>query len=231
VTSPAATTSSGLGVEKVVSRETSRSKAGGGSKAVTERQDESGRSESGTLAEWLSSAPVSAWAAVQPPLADVDLRPYLFVAKDRKDYFGPASALGHLAAVVDQLLGPKLSVEALLSDLRRLAGTEAAQLFEAVRGRIMGADDFDTEPAGVAGLTALVRAHPDLQSNLLDFLEALPSDRTGVWAVSGWERVITEASLVTRLKKLLERWATGTGTSQFLKVAADGVLRTRKGGR
>ena len=183
------------------------------------------------LSEWLSSTPVLAWARVQPTLAGVDLRPYLFVAKDRKDYFGAASALGHLAAVVEQLLGPKLSVQALASDLKRLASPEAGQVFEALRGRIMGGDSFETEPAGVPGLTVLVRAHPALQSNLLDLLEALPRDRVGPWAVSGWEGVITDSALVSRFDRLLEAWSTGASTNAFLKAAAGGVMRTRKGGR
>ena len=81
------------------------------------------------------------WAQVQPPLAAVDLRPYLFVAKDRKDYIGAASVLGHLATVVEQLLGPKILVQAMEADLKRLAPPEAAQVFEAVRGRIISSDD------------------------------------------------------------------------------------------
>ena len=67
-------------------------------------------SESAVVAEWLASPQIRAWAQIKPPLAGTDLRPYLFVTKDRKDYFGAASALGHLAGVVDKLFGPKLAV-------------------------------------------------------------------------------------------------------------------------
>jgi predicted KAP-like P-loop ATPase len=53
-------------------------------------------SESILLGEWRSSKATVAWAQVRPPLADTDLRPYIFVARDRKDYFGAASAWGIL---------------------------------------------------------------------------------------------------------------------------------------
>ena len=43
---------------------------------------------SALLGEWLSSPAIKSWAGVQTPLGDEDLRPYLFVAKDRRDYFG-----------------------------------------------------------------------------------------------------------------------------------------------
>lgn len=185
---------------------------------------------SAQLNGWLSSPAIRSWATVQPPLAAVDLRPYLFVAKDRKDYFGAASVLGHLATVVEQLFGPKISVQAMVFDLQRLAAPEAAQVFEAVRGRIIGGGDFSTEPAGVAGLSVLVKAQPSLQSDLLGFLESLPRAQLGPWAVSGWEGVIRDGAAVTRFQGLLHAWAS-EGTSKFLKAAANGVLDTRRGRR
>lgn len=186
--------------------------------------------ESTMLTEWLGSNAIHDWARVQPALGEVDLRPYLFVTKDRKDYFGPASALGHLASVVEQLLGPKLSVQALMGDLKKLAPAEAAQVFEAIRTRIMGAGAFDTEPPGVAGLAVLVRAHPSLQPSLLDFLAGLPREQLGAWAVTGWEGVIQEADASARFAQLLDAWS-GAEKNPFLKAAAGGALRMRKGGR
>ncbi|TBR28317.1 MAG: NTPase KAP [Reyranella sp.] len=185
--------------------------------------------ESALLSEWLSSPAVKAWAAVPSAIGGEDLRPYLFVAKDRKDYFGAASVLGHLVAVVEQLFGGKFAVQGLESDLRRLALPEAAQVFEAVRGRIVGGDSFDTEPPGTAGLAVLVKAHPTLQGNLVDFLEALPRDRLGPWACSGWEGVLKDSEATQRFDRVLQAWGKDGGA--MLKAAATGVLRTRQGTR
>jgi predicted KAP-like P-loop ATPase len=167
--------------------------------------------ESALLGEWLSSPAIKVWAAVPTAIGEEDLRPYLFVAKDRKDYFGAASVLGHLAAVVEQLFGGKFAVQGLEADLKRLAAPEAAQVFEAVRGRIVGGDSFDTEPPGTAGLAVLVKAHPPLQGNLLDFLEALPRDRLGPWACSGWEGVLKEAEATQRFERILQAWGKDGG--------------------
>lgn len=187
------------------------------------------KTDSAILSEWLSSKPTKAWAAVLPAIGDEDLRPYLFVAKDRKDYFGATSVLGHLALVVEQLFGGKFAVQALEAELKRLALPEAEQVFEAVRGRIVGGDDFDTEPAGVAGLAVLVKAHPTLQSGLVDFLDALPRDRLGPWACKGWEGVLHHREASARFDRLLAAWSNEGGA--MLKVAAAGVLRTRQGDR
>lgn len=185
--------------------------------------------DSALLGEWLSSPTIKAWAAVPTKIGDEDLRPYLFVAKDRKDYFGAASVLGHLAAVVEQLFGGKFAVQGLEGDLKRLAPPEAAKVFEAVRGRIVGSDSFETEPAGVDGLAVLVKAHPTLQGNLLDFLEALPQGRLGPWACRGWESALRDAEATQRFNRLLQSWEKDGGA--MLKAAANGVLRTRQGVR
>jgi hypothetical protein len=195
-------------------------KAGKGADAPSET------GETALVTEWLASPQIRAWAKIKPAFGGVDLRPYLFVTKDRKDYFGAASALGHLAAVVDKLLGPKLAVQGLEGDLKKLASPEAAQVFEALRGRIMGEASFLSEPPGIAGMAVLVKAHPALQSSLIDFLEGLPSDRSGAWPVSGWQGVVTETSAVARLNTLIEEWA-GSDKKSALKTAATAALKVK----
>lgn len=186
--------------------------------------------ESAILAEWKASQSIVAWACVQPSLAEIDLRPYLFATKDKKDYFGPASALGNLAKVAEKLFGSKLSVQALESELKQLAHPEAEKLFEAVRTKIMSGDIFDTQPAGVDGMAVLVKAQPSLQGKLLDFLHALPSSRCGPWVVGGWQSALKDADVITRYEKILDGWSKLTN-NQFLKLAAEGASKTRKGGR
>lgn len=185
--------------------------------------------DSALLGEWLSSPAIKAWVTVRPPIGGEDLRPYLFVAKDRKDYFGPASVLGHLAAVAEQLFGSKLAVQGFEADIKQLAPPEAAKVFEAVRGRIVGGDSFDVEPPGAAGLAVLVKAHPALQGGLVDFLEVLPLGRLGPWVCSGWEGVLKDADANQRFNRLLQAWA--KEGQPMLQAAAQGVLRTRQGSR
>ncbi|QYX57962.1 NTPase KAP [Roseovarius sp. SCSIO 43702] len=184
--------------------------------------------DSAMLSEWKGSEVIRSWARLSPKIGEEDLRPYLFVAKDRKDYFGAASVLGRLSAVVEKLMGSKLAVQAYEGELRQLAPAEAGQVFEELRGRIMGGDSFETQPAGVAGMTVLVRAHDILQANLLDMLESLPADRCGPWAASGWAGVIRGSDFVTRLDGLLAGWAE-TG-SKTLRAAASAATRTGKRG-
>lgn len=186
--------------------------------------------ESAALTEWRSSDTVRDWARVQPSLSGIDLRPYLFVTKDKKDYFGPVSVLGHLAGVVEKLFGGKMTVQGYEAELKQLVQPEADKVFEAVRTKIMGTGAFETTPAGIDGLIVLVKAQPGLQSKLLDFLEALPTGKCGPWAVRGWQGVVKDVECVARLTALLTEWSK-VANNLALKTAAELALKDTKGAR
>ena len=152
------------------------------------------------------------------------------MTKDKKDYFGPVSVLGHLAAVIEKLFGGKMTVQSYETELKQLVQPEAEKVFEAVRSKIMSTGAFDTRPAGVDGLTVLVKAQPGLQSRLMDFLEALPSGKCGPWVVSGWQGVVKDTECAARLTKLLGEWSKVTG-NLGLKASAEAALKDLKGGR
>ena len=186
--------------------------------------------DNAVLTEWKSSDAVRNWARLSPKLAGIDLRPYLFVTKDKKDYFGPVSVLGHLAGVVEKLFGGRMTVQSHEAELKQLVQPEAEKVFEAVRTKIMSTGTFDTKPAGVDGLLVLVKAQPGLQSRLMDFLEALPSSKCGPWAVGGWQGVIKDTDCSSRLTKLLGDWSKVTNNAA-LKATAEAALKDLKGGR
>lgn len=182
--------------------------------------------ESPLLAEWKASEEILEWAGIEPEIAAVDLRPYLFIAKDRKDYFGSRSALGHLGSVVEQLLGSKFAVQASAAGLQELTPSEAGKILQALRGRIMASGSFDLQPAGIDGIAELVKAQPPLQPQLLDLLESLPTDQLGPWAVQGWRAVVTDDVQKKRLISLLESWSEDDTAKPILKIAAKGALET-----
>jgi predicted KAP-like P-loop ATPase len=186
--------------------------------------------DNAVLTEWKTSDTVCNWARLSPKLAGIDLRPYLFVTKDKKDYFGPVSVLGHLAGVVEKLFGGRMTVQSHEAELKQLVQPEAEKVFEAVRTKIMSTGTFDTKPAGVDGLLVLVKAQPGLQSRLMDFLEALPSNKCGPWAVGGWQGVIKDTDCSSRLTKLLGDWSKVTNNAT-LKATAEAALKDLKGGR
>ena len=167
---------------------------------------------------------------IKPLLGDLDLRPYFFATKDHKNFFGTTTVLGHIASIAEQLFGPKISVQAKEGELKLLAVAEAAQVFEELRSHIISGGKFENPPDGIDGLTILVKAQPDLQTNLLDFLESLPIEHLGMWAVSGWGDVIRDTENIKRLNLLYQKWASNTSNPVLQKVAA-GVIQLPKRGK
>ncbi len=180
--------------------------------------------------EWLASDGVKEWAALKPPLAKIDLRPYLFVAKDRKDYFGAITHLGQVAAIAEKLMGAKIAVQKEEGALKLLAAPEAAQVLESLRGTIVATDEFKTRPKGADGMEILVRSHPELQNGLLDFFESLPPERLGTWVAAGWNNSLREAGAQARYKKLQETWLL-TGSIALRAALAASLQLQPEGGR
>ena len=125
--------------------------------------------DNAVLTEWRSSETVCDWARLSPKLLGLDLRPYLFVTKDKKDYFGPVSVLGHLAGVVEKLFSGKMTVQGYEAELKQLVQPEAEKVFEAVRTKIMSTAPSTPSPRVLMDLSFLVKAQPGLQGRLMDF--------------------------------------------------------------
>lgn len=179
--------------------------------------------DSAVLSEWLGSENICEWASLTPQLSGTDLRPYLFVTKDRKNYFGPVSALGHLSVVVDKLFQGRFAVKGIEPELGQLTLPEIEKVFEAVRTRVVGNGKFVSKPEGIEGMISLVKVQPSLQGQLLDFLEAIPTEKCGSWIVGGWQTCIKEEPHIRRLNELIVLWSKVTNNAS-LKSAAAAVL-------
>lgn len=175
------------------------------------------------LDEWQVDDRVTEWAKLEPKLTGVDLRPYLFIARDRKDFFGAASTLGHLQGIVDILMLPKVAIGAQGAKLNELVPAEASKVFEGVRSRIMSNEDFKQKPKGIDGIIALVTAQPALQASLLDLIEQLPADRCGAWLASGWNAALTAPQSGQRFALIVKRW-NDQDDNAALKMAAGAAM-------
>ena len=175
---------------------------------------------------WSGSAEIRAWRALSPEtLGSVDLRPYLFVAKDQRDFFAGSSALARLGELIAALRGGRLAVQRATERVLALGAADATAVFDELRIVILGAPDRQKKPEGVDGLVALVKAHSHLESRLLDLLEELPAASLGAWAAAGWNECLNDAESKQRFKALLTKWKTSGGTA--LRAAAGIQTETR----
>ena len=173
-------------------------------------------------AEWDKNEWAKSWAAIDPPLAEVDLRPYVFVTRDKRSSLGGLAAASHLEGLVEKLLGPPLMVRGAATEIAKLSGPEPEEVFEAIRGRILQDDSFDTKPKGVDGLVRLVETHPTLQRRLLDFIRDLPVNKIKAWAAASWGVCFSDATIVAEFQAILRGWSEQSENT-VLQTAAKGI--------
>jgi len=179
-------------------------------------------------AEWDKNDWAKGWAAIDPPLAGIDLRPYVFVTRDKRSSLGGLAAASHLEGLVEKLMGPLLMVRGAAGEIAKLTGPEPEEVFEAIRGRILMDDNFTAKPKGVDGIIRLVEAHPSLQRRLLDFVREIPTNKVGAWAASSWGSCFKDTGIAAEFQTTLRAWAEQT-ENQTLKRAAEGIRKLSGG--
>lgn len=177
-----------------------------------------------SLPDWPNLEWAKQWAAIDPPLAEHDLRPYVFVTRDRRSVFGAITSLGELDELVVKLQGSPLQVKQAAAEVARLQSIEAEQVFDALRAKVRDAEDLTQEPMGAKGLAEMARQHAFLQRPLLAFLQDLPVSKLGPWAASGWASVFSESDVEAEFSATLRGWAEQDDNKK-LKAASEAVIK------
>lgn len=178
--------------------------------------------------EWAKNEWAKGWATIDPPLAGVDLRPYVFVTRDKRSSLGGLAAASHLEGLVDKLMGPPLMVRGAAGEAAKLTGPEPEEVFEAIRGRILQEDNFGSKPKGVDGLVKLVEVQPTLQRRLLEFVRELPVSKVGAWAASSWGTCFPDTAVAAEFQTTLRGWAEQSENT-VLQTTAQAVTKFKRG--
>ena len=94
-----------------------------------------------------------------------------------------------MAAILD-FEKPIIEIQEKIEELKKMTNQEADQVFDVVVQKIMERGQFDTKPKGIDGLTILVQSRPELRKSLVNFIDAIPAAKVGVWILHGWDRAI-----------------------------------------
>lgn len=179
--------------------------------------------------KWLSRDWLVKWAKIDPPIEYVDLRPYVFVARDKRILASTAES-SDLDVLIEALSGGGLAARAVEPQVKGLVPGDAEQVFNALRERVLRAPNFKTEPAGFTGLMLVAKYHPRYQSELLSLVESIDAASLGPWATRGWREVLTEPGTPERLRAILAKWA-AQDENHLLKTSAGQALApARKAG-
>jgi hypothetical protein len=96
------------------------------------------------------------------------LRPYVFVARDKR--LLAAAASSGFENLIEKLLGSEMAVRSIEPDVKALSPADAEQLFNALRDQVLRQGDFDSQPPGFTGLGIVAKHHQRFQTELLSLV-------------------------------------------------------------
>jgi predicted KAP-like P-loop ATPase len=149
------------------------------------------------------------WANIEPPLQDVDLRPYLFISREYSPgYIGESAYPDLPAKLVSRVLDTSQYDEtALERELSGLSGERSERLLDIALTQLRGRTDITELDGLIRGIGALSRAQPHLQPVVLEAINEYPAQKVGPFMPFFMRAAITDVSLVTTALVLLEdRW-------------------------
>ncbi|MDD3595585.1 Qat anti-phage system ATPase QatA [Sulfuricurvum sp.] len=191
------------------------------------------RSDSGTEGEFSESSEIKQddwtkqWANANPKLSDIDLRPYLFVTRDRKVKSGVIMQSDDLQELADKLLGSEMAIAGLKGEIEILKNPEAEKLYLHLESAIITNGNLKDKPDGVSGINLLLKTHTFLQVKYCSMLDSLDVDNLGTWVVIPID-VFSEHAAKQQYTSLLTRWK-NQDTNKQLSTFAEHTLKLIKG--
>lgn len=171
------------------------------------------------IKDWPNIEWARRWANIKVPLTGVDLRPYLFVSRDRRATFSVASTAGPIETLIDKLSSSKLSVATVsAAELAALSNVDAERVFAGLTAKLEATDNLSVRPVAAEGLSTLCETRAELRAPLLAFLGRLPTAKIGGWIVTGWGASV-QGGQGKDFEALLKGWSEQTINKPLASVA------------
>ena len=126
------------------------------------------------------------WASFAPALAGMDLRPYVFISRERVVSFHTAEeippALKPLYTAL--LAGIRIAMAAHEADIEALSSAQAQLLFEQLKKESVSIGDWQNAPKPVEGAFYLVQRQSTLEAQFVKMISSVAAKDLGVWVGS-----------------------------------------------
>lgn len=173
------------------------------SKEATETQKGKAQKE-----KTLDDSKFEEWTKLEPALKDIDIRPYIFISKEKAiglivDEELPA----HLITLLQQLnSGSALALKNASNTLPQLSQPEVARLFEILESESRTVTELKQMPKSIEGLLSIIAVHSSFEERLVDLVSSYPGKDLGVWAGSNLDGLKSVPG-IQKYKALMNDWA------------------------
>lgn len=157
---------------------------------------------------WLNKSWVVGWAKILPTIGDLDLRPYLFVSREKSPRFVGTVGLDQKLEELGDVLtsGNSLRMNSIKSDIAALNEDQANSVFDYVSEIAKQQDSWLIQPESVKGLLFLCSERPKLTQKVIQMFDSLPTSTMGLWAPMALRRIIKPGASEQDLTKLEDKW-------------------------
>jgi predicted KAP-like P-loop ATPase len=163
------------------------------------------------LDEWKADTRLATWARVQPPLFDEDLRPYVFVTRDRKQSIFGFGVAGHLTALAEKLCGDSYAIAAAKTEVVALNPKDAMDVAQNLKATAQASGETKNKPRGFEGLVALSSNKPETRPVLLNLLQSFDAAQLGSWAWPELKALADDPNFKAEAAALQKAWSAQGG--------------------
>lgn len=161
------------------------------------------------------------WAALTPPLKEIDLRPYIFISREKAIGFASSEDLPQaLQDIFDILIsGTRMSMAGKERDIKALTPEQATIIFNNLEKESQKISDWGRTPAPVEGIFYLVQNTPILEEKLIKLFDSVPSKDVKMWMITNLAGLTTERGKAAR-KSFFDRILANPESNQSIKKIA-----------
>lgn len=213
--------------EAAVRQDSARGRTTADKKTKDEAPSEVGDQEFG---RWFEREWLQRWVRIEPALGEIDLRPYVFVARDKRILAG-AAEIGGVEALAEKLSASGLAIRMVEPEVKALPASDAAAIFAALREHVLRAESLAAPPPGLEGLGIVAKHHPRFQGELVALVGSLDARVLGVWVVRGWNEVLTDQAAQDQFRAVLTQWGNQQDNALLRRAAQQALGAVRPGAR
>jgi len=152
-----------------------------GSKSETKEKSLTAE-ETKLIEEWKQDSRITAWAQVQPFLSGEDLRPYIFITRDRRQSIFGYAVGNKLADLMERLCENDFTISAATEEIKALNAKEATEVAQGLKSTVLASGDLKTKPRGYDGLVSIAKIKSEMKPVLMSLFQNMPAAQLGPWA-------------------------------------------------
>ena len=159
---------------------------------------------------WLGDSWMEEWLRNDPPLHDVNLQPYFYIAREKtSDLDSPLRLSPHAVEVLKRLLEGGVSQNLALTDVKSLSEADATAVFQHLAQRVRKAQTLD---ATSTLLLKLMQYRPELIPQLIALYGLLPETKITLATPLAFWQAVRGSAHENAAQTLLQRWSTSQRT-------------------